>query len=269
GRRGASLHTFLSSATGRQPELFHNANPLRGQPVMEGGSACFVAGAPPSGSSPPTSAWLLRCRRRSAAGWRRRHLLLIAVALTEPSFERLDTLRQAPDGLLEIPERGKVRQDRTDALVDRVLPLLERRSEPFAFLALHLLFSHGFFPLLAVHELPEGPIPQLRKDAFAAMSDERLQRRQGDRPGASPELLRDDEGERHIRLVFLRCIVDDLDVLAGPNHLRNLKERDVAAALRIVELAVRVPLDDSPLGRRRFALDRLFLVAVHRLPPAL
>ena len=42
----------------------------------------------------------------------------------------------------------------------------------------------------------------------------------------------------------LRVVVDDLDVFAGADHLGDLIERHVAAALRVVELAVRVPLDD-------------------------
>src|SRR6185312_2601146 len=54
----------------------------------------------------------------------------------------------------------------------------------------------------------------------------------------------DDLRERDGRQIFFRLVIDDLDVIAIANHLADLVERDVPAVLRIVELAVRVALDD-------------------------
>src|ERR1700733_12264019 len=54
----------------------------------------------------------------------------------------------------------------------------------------------------------------------------------------------DDLRERDRREIFFGLVVDDLDVVALPDHLADLIERDVPAMLRVVELAVRVALDD-------------------------
>ncbi len=56
--------------------------------------------------------------------------------------------------------------------------------------------------------------------------------------------LEDDLRQRDGRQIFLGLVVDDLDVVALPDHLADLIERDVPAVLRVVELAVRVTLDD-------------------------
>src|SRR5688572_7152162 len=91
------------------------------------------------------------------------------------------------------------------------------------------------------------------------MANERLQGRERNRSRARPELFGDDERERHVGLVLLRRVVDDLHLFPLADHLGDLEQRDVGAALRVVELAVRVALDDSP-GPRRGALGNGFLV---------
>ena len=56
-------------------------------------------------------------------------------------------------------------------------------------------------------------------------------------------VLEDDLGERHRGQVLAGGHVDDRDLLARADQLFELLEGDVAALLRVVELAVRVPLD--------------------------
>ena len=58
-------------------------------------------------------------------------------------------------------------------------------------------------------------------------------------------LLVDDLREGDLGEVVLRVVVDDLHFFARADHLGDLEERDVAAVLRVVELPVRVALDDA------------------------
>ena len=62
--------------------------------------------------------------------------------------------------------------------------------------------------------------------------------------------LEDNLRQRHRGEVFLRAVVDDLDLDALLHHLGDLVERDVPALDRVVELAVGVPLDDLRLFGR-------------------
>jgi hypothetical protein len=57
-------------------------------------------------------------------------------------------------------------------------------------------------------------------------------------------IFENDLGEGHRGEIVAGGGVDHRDLLAGPDHLLQLFERDVPALLGVVELAVRVPLDD-------------------------
>src|SRR2546430_17147392 len=77
--------------------------------------------------------------------------------------------------------------------------------------------------------------------------------------GALLLLLEDDLRQRHGGEIFLAAVVDDLHLGATLDHVGDLVEGDVAALHRVVELAVRVALDDFGLfafGLRR-AVARL------------
>src|SRR5438874_4027015 len=81
--------------------------------------------------------------------------------------------------------------------------------------------------------------------------------------------LEDDLRQRDRGQVFLGAVVDDLHLGAALDHLGDLVERDVPALDRVVELSVRIPLDDLRfllLGRRggRSGLGRgIRLVLAH------
>jgi hypothetical protein len=49
----------------------------------------------------------------------------------------------------------------------------------------------------------------------------------------------------HVRDVILAFVVDDLNLISFSDNLRNLFESHVAALIRVVELSVLVPFDDS------------------------
>src|SRR5690606_16902059 len=50
----------------------------------------------------------------------------------------------------------------------------------------------------------------------------------------------------NLSFVLMGLIVDDADLFARPNHVSNLQEGDVSAALRVVKLAIRIALDHAP-----------------------
>src|SRR5690606_9681813 len=56
------------------------------------------------------------------------------------------------------------------------------------------------------------------------------------------------------RQIFFRAVVDDTNLFTLADHLGELVERDIRALRRVVELAVRIALDDTRLdgnlGRR-------------------
>src|SRR5262245_9116557 len=145
-----------------------------------------------------------------------------------------------------------------DALVDLLLPLVERLLRALEKLAdgtrarLRLV-GQRLFALLrravaaedATHLLLRGGGELL--DRVAARLDDVAQRRQREEARLLL-LLEDDLRERDGRQILLRIVVDDLDVLARADHVGDLLERDVAAALRVVELAVGVAFDDAGLG---------------------
>ncbi len=112
----------------------------------------------------------------------------------------------------------------------------------------------GAIPGGAGNEPPDRTVAQRRQKLLAALVDEVAQRRHRDRPRLRLQFLGNDEGEGDLGLVLFGCVVDDLHVFAGANHASDLQERDVLAVARIVELAVRVTLDDasSAFGPRCF-----------------
>src|SRR5262249_13375476 len=61
-------------------------------------------------------------------------------------------------------------------------------------------------------------------------------------------LLEDDLGKGHRGEIFAALVVDDPQVLTPANQLGNVVERDVAALLRVVHLAVAVALDEPGHG---------------------
>src|SRR5262249_1080695 len=63
-------------------------------------------------------------------------------------------------------------------------------------------------------------------------------------------LLEDDLRQCDRREVLFGLVVDDLDVVAIANHLADLVERYISAVLGVVQLAVRISLDDPGLGHR-------------------
>ena len=93
---------------------------------------------------------------------------------------------------------------------------------------------------------PMGPSRSWREELLAALVDEIAKRAERHRPRLRFQLFGDDQRQRDLGLVFLGRVVDDLHVFACPHHVGDLQQRDVPAIARIVELAVRVPLDDAP-----------------------
>ncbi|MFO0656088.1 MAG: hypothetical protein U0787_13540 [Polyangia bacterium] len=59
--------------------------------------------------------------------------------------------------------------------------------------------------------------------------------------------FKDDLRQRHRRQVFFAAVVENLNLFALANHQSDLFERHILAALRVVELAVTVSLDDARL----------------------
>ena len=113
------------------------------------------------------------------------------------------------------------------------------------------------------NELMSRTLAEMRQDLFPSMANERLQGGERDGTWLRPKLLRNDQSQRDVGLVFLGGVVDDLHVLPVADHLRDLQEGDVAAALGVVELTIRIALDDAPLRGRRFAISPCF--AIHCL----
>ena len=116
-----------------------------------------------------------------------------------------------------------------------------------------------------------GPSRSWREQPLAPLLDEIAQRAERDAAGLGLQVLGDDQRQRDLGLVLLGRVVDDLHLFAGADHLADLQERDVAAVLRVVELPVRVALDDAPrlLRRRRSLHHRLHLRRLdHRTPPS-
>jgi hypothetical protein len=74
--------------------------------------------------------------------------------------------------------------------------------------------------------------------------DELVQERGGQRGAVIPLVLQDDLREGDRREVLAGRHVHDRDLPARPDQLFELLERDVTALLRVVELAIRVALDD-------------------------
>ena len=109
--------------------------------------------------------------------------------------------------------------------------------------------------LLARDQPTDGSLTQLREDLLGALVDELLQRLERNRAAVRLLLLEDDLRERDLGQIVLRVVVDDLHFFAAADHLGDLQERDVPAVLRVVELAVRVALDDAPPDRRWRARD--------------
>ena len=62
-------------------------------------------------------------------------------------------------------------------------------------------------------------------------------------------ILEDDLGERDRREVLAARGVHDGDLLAAADHLLDFFEGDVPALLRVVQLTIRIPLDDVGHGR--------------------
>jgi len=102
----------------------------------------------------------------------------------------------------------------------------------------------------ARYEAADGAFAQLRKEPLTSLVDEVAQGAERNRTRLRLELFGDDECEGNLGLVLLARIVDDLHVLARPDHFGDLEQGDISAVARIVELAIRVPFDDASRALR-------------------
>src|SRR5262249_4720 len=159
------------------------------------------------------------------------------------------------------------REDCADALVDRVLPLIERlfralhdlAQAPLRFVAIgwgcrgrrggrlraSLLLVLSRAVRTPRNEAPDGAPAELRQEPPPTLVDEVAEGAERDGPRLRFQILGDDQRKRDLRLVLLRRVVDDLDLFARPDHLADLLEGDVPAVLGIVELTVGVALDNA------------------------
>src|SRR5206468_5308290 len=98
---------------------------------------------------------------------------------------------------------------------------------------------------LARHDALEARLERLLHELLPGLAvlDQLVEKRRGERGAPVALVLQDDLGERHGREVFARGHVDDRDLLARANQLFELLEGDVATLLRVVELAIGIPLD--------------------------
>ena len=74
--------------------------------------------------------------------------------------------------------------------------------------------------------------------------------------------------ERDLGQIVFRVVVDDLHFLAFAHHFSDLEQCDVSAVFRVVELAIRVPLDKPSwlVGRCR-CWRMIFGCRVHSRSP--
>ena len=97
-----------------------------------------------------------------------------------------------------------------------------------------------------------GLLGQLLKRRATGL-DELSHRTQGDEVLLTLLFLEDDLRERDRGQVFFASVVEHLDFFALTDHQRDLLQGDVLAALRVVQLAVTVALDNARLWHNRCA----------------
>ena len=134
----------------------------------------------------------------------------IFLQLGQRALELFEPLAQALHLLARLPHRTELVDRRLKELVDLVLDLLDA----------------------ALDRLLSG-------------ANELVQQLGGQKAGAAPPLLENDLGEHLSGDIGAGAVVDDFDVLADANPLRQLIERDIAALLGVVELAALVAFDQS------------------------
>src|SRR6185369_1531601 len=103
-------------------------------------------------------------------------------------------------------------------------------------------------------------------EPFAAALDDVAHRVEREEGALLLLFLEDDLRERDRRQIFFCFVVYDFYVIAIPDHLADLIERDVPAVLGIVELAIGVALDDPGFGH--YALLNDSKVITHRAIPS-
>src|SRR5262249_18319300 len=108
--------------------------------------------------------------------------------------------------------------------------------------ALHLPLARDDALETRLHRPLNEILPRL------AVLDELMQERGGQRGAMVALVLEDDLGQGDRCQVLAGRGVDHRDLFSGANHLLDLLEGDVAALLSVVELSVRVPLDDVRHG---------------------
>ena len=121
----------------------------------------------------------------------------------------------------------------------------------------------------APDELAHRAFFQRGKELFAPLQDEASKALHRPSGGVSALLLFvNDLSERDFGEVRFGAVVDDLDFLAAANELGDAIERDVFAVARVVQLSVRVALDDPNLSRLSHG-DHEATPATHRVKLAL
>ncbi len=171
-----------------------------------------------------------------------------------------------------------------DAFVDGVLPLIERLFRAFddfrnaclcALSRLLRLGRRGVCRSLrgfcggrvaftrTRNESSDRSFAQLVEQPFAALLDQIAQGSKRHTTRLALEILGNDQRERDLGLVLFGRVVDDLNLFAGPDHLADLLQRDVATIFRVVQFTVGVPLDDATW---RCSVSRGLLSSIHDVP---